>query len=176
MSRASLFRAWLKDDRGTSGVEFMLLFPIAFALLLATADIGEALWLQRKLLSATQSVGDLLAREEALNAAKVDSAVLGAELILQPFERSGLAYDVMGIRFDPNHGRPAVSWRKTRNMTPDGRFPTIATGLGARGEGVIGVVMTYTFRARFAGGLIGDIDMVETAILRGRKVPLIPYT
>jgi hypothetical protein len=121
-------------------------------------------------------VGDLLAREDALDAAKVTDALRGAEMILQPYSADGLAYDVIGVQFRPNDGQPTVTWRTTRNMEPDMRFPALATGLGARGEGVIGVVMIYSYRPVFSGSFIGTIDMRETAILRGRKVNLIPYT
>jgi hypothetical protein len=61
-------------------------------------------------------------------------------------------------------------------MTPDGRFPAVAAGLGGRGEGVIGVVMTYSFRPVFSGSFLGEIEMKEIALLRGRRVSLIPYT
>lgn len=172
----SKMRAWLRDEHGVSSLEFALLFPIAVTLLLGTADIGYALWLQRKLLSATQGVGDLLTREDTLNATKVADAIRGAELILQPFSATGLAYDVVGVEFLANNGQPTVRWRTTRNMPPDSRFPALASGLGGRGEGVIGVVMTYTYRPVFSRAFLGEIEMKEVALLRGRRVSLIPYT
>ena len=172
----TLIGAWFRDEQGVSSVEFTLLFPLIVTMLLGTADIGYSLWLQRKLLSAAQSAGDLLTREDSLDAAKVAEAIRAAEMILQPFAADGLAYDVIGVEFRVNNGQPMVSWRTTRNMLPDPRFPAAAAGLGARGEGVIGVVMIYTYRPVFFGSFIGDIEMQETAILRGRKVTLIPYT
>lgn len=172
----NMLHAWLRDENGVSSLEFALVFPIAVTLLLGTADVGYALWLQRKLLSAAQAVGDLLTREDSLNAAKVADAIRGAELVLQPFSSTGLAYDVVGVEFRPNNGQPIVQWRTTRNMSPDARFPAVVSGLGARGEGVIGVVMTYTYRPVFSSHLVGDVAMQETAILRGRRVALIPYT
>jgi Flp pilus assembly protein TadG len=172
----SFLRKWLGDESGVSALEFALVFPLALTLLLGTVDIGYALWLQRKLLSATQGVGDLLTREDSLNSGKVAEAIRGAELILQPFSATGLAYDLVGVEFLANNGQPTVRWRSTRNMTPDARFPAVAAGLGGRGEGVIGVVMTYTFRPVFSGSFLGEIEMKEIALLRGRRVSLIPYT
>ena len=167
-------RRFIHDEQGLAATEFAMVLPILVALLLGTIDIGRGIWLDRKLITATQTTADLLTQLDTVTTADINSAITASRMILEPYDTAGLGYDIVGIRFHPTSGAAQVMWRDTAGMTADSMFPSVAAGLGDPSEGVLGVVMTYTYTPAFYGAVLGPVNFKEVAILRGRKVPYIP--
>ena len=165
-------RQFWRDETGVAAVEFAAIFPIMVSILLGCIDVGSAFWLNRKVVTATQSLADVLAREESLTDATINQAVTGARMMMQPFASNDVGYDIAGIQFTA--GNPQIIWRRTENMTEASELPQATAGMGAVGEGVIAVVMTAPFRPSFYGFVMEEFDMREIAILRGRLASFIP--
>ncbi|HCI46995.1 MAG TPA: hypothetical protein DFI00_06860 [Rhodospirillaceae bacterium] len=170
-----IFRRFCRNERGAAAIEFAGVFPILVALLLGSIDVGRALWMARKLNTATQSVADILAREALLSDDFVDDVTDAAGLIMQPFATTSLGYDIVGIRYDPDDGDPEIRWRETENMSIANGFPDRTEGLGGPGEGVLAVTMRVEYRPIFITVFTGPIEFERTAILRGRQTPFVDY-
>ncbi|MEO0394257.1 MAG: TadE/TadG family type IV pilus assembly protein [Pseudomonadota bacterium] len=171
----SSIRRFLGREDGSAAIEFAGVFPILVALLLGSVDGGRALWMARKLNTATQSVGDILAREAVVSADLLDDVTDAAALIIQPFNADSLGYDVIGIQFDPDDGDPEIAWRETDNMPIAGGFPERADGLGSPGEGVLAIAMRVEYRPIFINVFTGPVIFERTAILRGRQTPFVEF-
>ena len=168
------YQFWCRED-GSAAIEFAGVFPVLVALFLGSIDGGRALWMARKLNTATQSVGDILAREALVTAALLDDVTDAASLIMQPFDDATLGYDVIGIRFDPGDGDPEIVWRETENMAEAHGFPTRVEGLGDRGEGVLVVTMQVQYNPIFITVFTGPLTFERAAILRGRQTPFVDF-
>ncbi|MBV6632108.1 MAG: pilus assembly protein [Alphaproteobacteria bacterium] len=156
-------------------MEFAGVFPIMVALFLGSVDAGRALWMARKLNTATQSVADILARETVIEQDAFLDLIDAAEMIIEPFNADSLGYDVGGIIFDPDDGDPEVVWRETDNMTPVPGMAQLATGLGAAGEGVVLVTMRATYDPIFVTVFTGPLEFERMAVLRGRQNAFVDF-
>ena len=59
------FRRWAKEDDAAAAIEAGLMLPIMIAVLLGVVDVGMALTVNQKVISASHMVSDLLTRETA---------------------------------------------------------------------------------------------------------------
>ena len=74
-----IVNTWLKEDKGFAATEFAMIFPILFSLLMGTYDIGQAMIINQKVMSASQITADLIARSPIASAQDVNDAIEYAE-------------------------------------------------------------------------------------------------
>ena len=142
-------------------------------LLFGSIEVTNALSLDRKLVSATQTVADLITQQRTVNAAEINDIFRSAELVMQPFAANDLLIGVTSVRFSQNNGNPRVDWREVRrggNVTnPLGR----AAGLGGAGDSVIIVELVYNYRSVFGPLFFTSLRFTESAVSRPRPTNFI---
>jgi len=143
-------------------------------LLLGTLDTGEAILINQKTINATQMIGDLLGREDSVSTAELNDAVEAGKLTMMPYSTQSFGVDIAGIQFVGGPNNPQVMWRHTVNMDPNILILENADGLGADGDGVLGVTVSYTYTPYFSFVLTGAIEMSEVSYVRGRRGLYIP--
>lgn len=163
---------FLKDTNGLAFTESALILPIMLTVLFGLFDLGQAMIINQKITSAAHIASDLITRKSVIEQTDLDNAVGGAELVIDPYNRNELGIDIIGIEFD-DEDSPNIIWRHTHNMPAHPSMPNAADGLGLEGEGVVAVVVNYTYTPKFAGALFGNFEMSETAYLRGRRTSVI---
>lgn len=163
---------WQHGTRGAALPEFALLFPLIMALLMGSYDIGRALTINQKVISASQIIADLITRQQTVTMETLDDIILAGQMAIDPYSREPFGYDIVGIRYTAG-GAPSEQWRITDNMTPNDDVIDRAIDLGGPGEGVVAVSAAYTYRPFFTGFISNDILMRETAILRGRRAAFV---
>lgn len=168
-----LFCKWLKDESATAVVEASMVFPIMLTMLFGTIDIGRGLLINKKLISATQIVSDLLARGAVVNNDMIDDAIIAAELAIQPFQVDDFGIDIVGIHYNEDDGTPEEGWRETRGMLPNDTVFAQSVGLGDPDEGVLAITIQFTYRPTFSGIIVEDFVMQEVAFVRGRRTPYV---
>lgn len=169
---APFMHEWIGGVRGAALPEFALLFPLILAMVMGSYDIGRAITLNQKVISSSQIIADLITRQQSVTADALDDIIFAGMLAIDPYDREPFGYDIIGIRFDTN-GSPAEEWRVTDNMEPNDDVLDRTIGLGGVGEGVVAVSTAYTYRPFFTGIITDDINMRETAILRGRRTAFV---
>lgn len=169
----SPFRYWA-EEKAVAAVETAILFPVLISLMMAVYDLGQGVVVNQKTISASQIVGDLVARNEFVDQNLIDDIALAGQMALEPYaSRNGsYGYDVVSVQFDEDDD-PVVLWRVTENMVADDTVIDRADGLGTEGEGVVIVSVTYQYTPFFTDFVVDTIDMTETAFLRGRKSSVI---
>lgn len=163
---------WRNEARGAALPEFAILFPLIMALLMGSYDIGRALTINQKVISASQIIADLITRQQTVTMETLEEIILAGQLAIDPYSREPFGYDIIGIRYTSG-GAPSEQWRLTDNMSPNDDVIDRATNLGGPGEGVVAVSAAYTYRPFFTGFISNDILMRETAILRGRRTAFV---
>ena len=164
-----LFKKYIHDRRGTAAVEAALIMPVLLFMYMGIVDLGNALVVNKKAVSAAQIASDLLARQEIVDDADIEDAMIAARLALQPYDTTSFGIDIAGVRFDTPAAVPTLIWRETFNMTPNEAIVAETNGLGLENEGVIAVTVRYVYDLIFAYVLDGFWETNEVAIVRGRK-------
>lgn len=163
-----LFQFWHRED-GNAAIEAAMLMPLMLVILFGMVDVGTALLVNKKLITATQMTSDLLGREQTISDAELEDAIAAAEMAMMPYDATALGVDIAGIRFVGGGADPTVEWRETRNMTENADVLIESDGLGRENEGVIAVTMEYSYQPFFSSIAVGDIVMQEVAYVRGRS-------
>jgi Flp pilus assembly protein TadG len=164
---------FIRADDGLAASEFALIFPVMLTMLLSTIDIGHGLLVNKKAIVASQIAADLLGREIAISNDELDDAIQAAELSMHPYNITNFGIDVASVRYDSD-GDPVIEWRETENMDPLNDVETRSQSLGNAGEGVLFVTVQYLYEPVFSGFVIGNIEMQETGVVRGRRNAYIP--
>lgn len=173
----SLFKLqpYVRDESGLSIVEFAILFPVLFSMLMAVYDLGQGVVLNQKTVAASQVIADLITRNEVVDTALIDDVVNAGLLAFDPYPTDSFGYDIASVEFDENND-PVVLWRVTENMDQNDDPIDSTIGLGAEGEGVVVVSVVYVYEPFFTNFALGQLNMNELAFLRGRKSATVPCT
>lgn len=162
------FQNWFNTEDGTAAVEAALVFPILLTLFLGTFDLGNGILANQKTIRASQVTADLVARSSTIDSTMLDEAIEAGELALNPLSTATFGVDVVSISFDDD-ANAVIEWRETRNMSPVGDVLSRVESLAQAGEGVLVVTVQYEFHPVFAGFLVNNIPMQETAFARSRQ-------
>ncbi len=160
-------RRWGRHEGGVAYIEFSMIFPVMMVMLIGIFDVGNAILVNQKAVSAAQMVADLITRQEDVSTTELDQALMGGQLALMPFSTQPYGIDVISYRYDQNDD-PQQLWRETRNMTPLQDPDKTVKDLGVSGDGVVMVTVTYEYSPTFWKNVFGNISMSETAFARGR--------
>jgi Flp pilus assembly protein TadG len=144
MSPSGVWRSLVGDRRGVAAVEFALALPIMITALLGTVEIANLVKSYGKAVSAAQTVADLTAQSSSLTTSQMDSIRTAAQRVLDPLasDAAKLGIDVVSVGFNAA-GSPSQLWRYQWGNVSGTPSLAGATGLGAAGESVIMVRLSY---------------------------------
>ncbi len=145
-----------RDTRGMAAVEFAMIVPIMFFLLVGAVEFSQALTVDRRVTQAASATADLIARapSQGLTATQVDNELKIIEQLIEPYELSQLSVTIISVKATPVNGNPAavtyvVDWsRDNRGSTPyarDATYSGIPNGLLVAGESVIVAEARYNY-------------------------------
>jgi Flp pilus assembly protein TadG len=153
------------DVRGVSAVEFGLIAPLLLLMLLGTIELGRAINNDRHFTSATNTAGDLVAREAQLGASSaeaktnLDSMMLSIKQIMKPYDPATLKLSIFSVKAsatDSSTGK--VEWSYAYN---GGTAPAqcsqyaLPANLIPKGGSVIIVDAKYQFKSLFGSYVPG---------------------
>lgn len=159
---------WVREERATALTESVILFPVMISLLMGCYDLGQGISVNQKTIGASQIIADLTARYRSVDMTMMNDIVQSGQLAIEPYSTVPFGYDIVSVEFDDD-GQPVVLWRITENMDENDTAVQSTVGLGGEGEGIIVVTTSYQFRPYFANFVVDEINMNETAFLRGRR-------
>lgn len=171
----NMIKHWLVKEDGAALPEFALLFPIMAALLLGAFDIGRALVINQKMITASQIMADLIARNEQLTLTDLDDIILAGQMAIDPYDRSAMGYDIITAIYDADD-IPQETCRVTENIEENDEAFDQMDGLGTDGSGILAVTVGYRYEPFFTEFALGTINMKEVAVFRGRRSSVITVT
>lgn len=170
--RGMVFYSWIgryiRDESAVAAVEAALMFPTLIMMLVSMVDIGNGLLANQKLIAAAQITVDLVTREANPSMAQRSEAITAGQIAMSPYPLSEYGYLITSIRFDSS-GDAEVVWQESSGLAVDQDLVNDTSDLGDPGEGVVMVVVDYTYHPFFTGFVVGDLHMQEVAYARGRK-------
>ncbi len=157
------------DKSGSAAIDFAFVLPILLMAFIGVVEVTNVLRLDRKVVSAAQTVADLVTQRRDVSDAQLGDILKAAELIFEPFPAAAHSVGIASVRYDAGTGNPAVDWTKSKNggSVPDAL--TLAQGMGQPGEGVVIVRVAYNYSPVFFDFIMSATSVEETAILRPRR-------
>lgn len=169
------------DNRGIAAVEFAMIVPIMFFLLVGAVEFSQALTVDRRVTQAASSTADLVARapSQGMTTTQVDNELRIVEQLIEPYDLSALTVRIISVRAVAVAGNPGavnyvVDWsRDNRGGTPHGRnspYAGIPAGLLVAGESVIVAEATYNYTPLIFNYFIQSaFNLEETFYLKPRN-------
>ena len=158
------------DNTGVVAVEFALILPFLLLILMGVIELSNGLLAKRKLLNAVQTASDLISQEIDVNASKMSSIYLAANLTMNPLNAASMTIGVASVRFDDTSGAPTLDWTDGNNSGVVADPLTKAEGRGEAGASIIIVTGRYAYHPLVKLIVPVDFSMTETAYVRPRKV------
>ena len=154
-----------RDRRGAAAVEFAVLAPLLTLMLLGTIELARAINIDRVFTQATDTAGDLVAREEYMGATSSDAQlnlskiVDSAKLIMQPYDPSAFTGGIMSVQVSPTNANDTrVVWSYPINggsvKSKCDTYP-LPAGLVPKGGSTIVVESNYSFKPLFSNIISG---------------------
>ena len=168
---AASLRRWTRQESGMALMETAFLFPVLLVMLLGVYDVGHAITVNHKMITASNVAADLLTRTQSVSSSELDQAIKAAGLAMNPYaNENNIGIDIISVQYDEDDD-PEILWRESRNMG-DGLQADAAArsfGLGTKGEGVLMVTVLYDYTPTFGSMVINAFRMREVAFSRGRR-------
>jgi Flp pilus assembly protein TadG len=161
------------DGSAIAAVEFTLIFPILFTMIIGVWGVGNGILVDQKAIAASQIISDLICRNESVTQEQIDDAIKAGELAISPFDTAPYIVDIVSVQFDED-GDPVELWRETtKGATPDDTLAARTKGLGGEGEGAVAVRVTYRYVPLLGASTWGTFNLGEIAFGRGRKSAIV---
>lgn len=116
----------LRDTRGVAGIEFAFLIPILIALSFGVFELTREVLVHKRVQKATDTVADLVAREQLLgndvnaSRAALDGVIRAARHTMFPYPTSPLKFGIMQLRANINNAdNTTVEWSYNHNGKAD---------------------------------------------------------
>ncbi len=145
------------DNRGIAAVEFALIVPIMFFLLVGAVEFSQALTVDRRVTQAASSTADLVARapSQGLTSTQIGNELKIIEQLIEPYDLSALTVKIVSVKAvavasSPGAVNYVVDWSQAnRGADPYGRNSPYAGGMPAgllvAGESVIVAEAAYNY-------------------------------
>jgi Flp pilus assembly protein TadG len=167
------FKRFRGDAKGVSAVEFGLLLPIMAALYLGGTSLTQGIIIKRKVVLVSHTVGDLVARDNVVTTAEMNSIFDAAKAVFAPYSWSPhLKIKISSVRVD-SAGAATVRWGQALQDTAraTGATVTLPAGLNTPNSTVIWAEVSYVYTPVIGSGFTGGpLTMTDQIYIRPRLV------
>lgn len=165
-------KAFCRDRRGVSAVEFALIAPLIILFYFGMVEFCQGFMAQKRMGHSASMVADLVAQSQAPVTKGSLNDILGVgEHIMSPFSATSLKLSVTSLTQNAD-GEVVVDW--THGNHPDaptvGSVVDIPDNLIVDGESLVMSQATYAYNSPIAGFLPGTTNFDQTHYLRPRSV------
>lgn len=163
-----------RDKSGVSAIEFALIAPIMMTIYFACIELSFMMVLDRKVTSATSTLGDLAARDDEISDADVTDLFEATRMLFQPNDIAAARMRLTSIS-DDGTGVMKVDWSESRNMTAYSvdQVMTVPTNVITTNGSVIFAEIEYDYESTFEYFFSGKKTLSDEFYLRPRQVTTI---
>ncbi len=169
-SYARGFRAWRRDERGVSAVEFAMILPIMITMYIGAVEFSHALTIDRRVTSVASAAADLVAQSEEVNDADLLDIFEVSTSIMLPYTADPISIVLTSVVADANNDT-TVCWSAAHNGSAyaKGAAYTVPDGLTQAFSSIIIAEVTYAYTPPVGEYLTGGITMTDNFYLRPRR-------
>ena len=159
-----------RAQRGVAAMEAALIMPVLVLLLVMAVDLSDLIRTDRRLVNATGTVADLVARERTVDAKTFDAAQAIGDTIFSPHSQqptAGARYAIASVVYD-NDGSRSVAWTREINggALPDPLAHTDQIEL--ENDSVIVVRGERNWQPLLSHPVLGELTLTEVQVARPR--------
>jgi Flp pilus assembly protein TadG len=159
--RAKQFPA---HESGVAAVEFAVILPILVVLWLGGVEVTGALSVDRRVNNYASSLGDLVARKNAITYDEIDDIFELAEAAMYPYPVDGMSMRVSAINID-DEGNATVAWSRADGtalpaFAKDEEYDEIPDELLVEGQ-LIMAEAVHTYHPAIGYVISGDIELED---------------
>ncbi|MCL4768376.1 MAG: pilus assembly protein [Hyphomicrobiaceae bacterium] len=178
-SRALVDRV-IANRRGVAAVEFALIVPIMFMLLVGTVEFSQALTVDRRVSQVASSSADLIARQKAITTSEVAGIMKIIDHLLRPYDPTRLRVTVLNVMADVDDANnTTVCWSYEHNggagsYAAGASYP-LPAGMIEPGGSVIITEVTYDYQPIIFDYFIQSIFLEDKLFLKPRLSSYVEY-
>jgi Flp pilus assembly protein TadG len=158
-------KAFIKDRRGVSALEFALCAPLLIMAYLGLAELTLGMMASRRASHLAATIGDLAAQSSTLTNANVTDLFAIGSSILQPFATgSSLKIRLTCVTMN-NANQAVVNWSDGQNMgaySVNTVIPAITTAQISPGESLVMTETEYDYTSPIGQFLPGSTAFTDT--------------
>jgi Flp pilus assembly protein TadG len=146
LPRRSLLSRLLACNGGIAAVEFAYLAPVMLLMFMGAFEVSRAISADRRFAMITAMTGDLIAREEFMDEAKLEGVMQAIDHVMKPYDTSSLKIGVISVQAENN--KKKVKWSYSHNgesVPAKCADYTLPDGLIADRGSVIVVTSSYEY-------------------------------
>ncbi len=176
-------RATRHGERGVAAVEFALALPVWMTLLLGISDGAYMMLVDQRVDRVAYSVTDIVTQSQTVSRTDLDSILLAAGQLMQPFTFGTRGIVIITSLYKPAGQPTKISWQYTGGGSLSrgskigqlGATPTMPSNLTLNdNENVIVAEVYYSFTPMFINaGILSSGDVYRVAVYKPRLSPLI---
>ncbi len=163
-------RSLLRNRDGISAVEFAIIAPVMVLIYFAVIELSFMMQADRKVTTATSSLGDLVARSAIVTNDDLDDIFESTRMIFQPLSLSNARLRVSSLT--DNNGTVEVDWSDEMNWTPlaPGSTVVVPANLVPSGGSVILAEIEYDYSSTLGYFIQSGKTLTDEFYLRPRSV------
>lgn len=172
--------SYQKNERGVAAVEFALVSPILFMLLLGGVEVGRYILVHQKAEKMAYSVSDVVSQLEAVTSGDIDVVFGAVTELMNPydnFDAYGTLY-LSSVHKDPADADQSICWQCQGggSLAADSRVGEVNGGAAALpgdlaledDDNVIVSEVVYTYQPIVGWYSIQNITIYKSAMFRPR--------
>lgn len=177
------------DNSGVAAIEFALIAPIMFFMLVGTVELSQAITVDRRVTVVASTTSDLVAREDKIKADQIKTYMDVVGVLLAPYDASSLRVTILAVGAkskalptDPEPTDPKkICWKYDHPTTSPSAFNvndayTLPAGIVDAGGSVIVADVSYTYTPLiFSYFIKSAFPLKEKFYLKPRVSNFIPY-
>jgi Flp pilus assembly protein TadG len=161
-------RSLVADRRGISAVEFALILPLMLTLYLGTAEVTQAVSVDRKVTLTTRTAADLASQVASINNSDMTNILNATAAVIAPYDKAKLKVVLSAVRI--TNGTAKVTWSDTFNGTKRAvnSTVTIPAALKVNDTTLIWSEVSYAYKPTIGYVLTGTINLTDQIFMRPR--------
>lgn len=133
LNKLVTLKAFARDARGVSALEFALVAPILIMLYLAMLELTLGIMARRRAAHLGASIGDLASQSESLTMANINDLWNIGTSLMTPFETgNSLKITLSSVVMDATGKNATYDWSETHNGTKHAKTETVPTTITAQ--------------------------------------------
>jgi len=171
---ASFRNRFARDERGITAVEFALVLPVLIIIYLGSVELNHAITIDRKLTSAGNSVGDLVAQgTDAISSGEMDDIFQAAQAIMQPYSSATLKIVVSSVTISDDGDEVLSSCAYHDTPRAENSAMTVPAGVRVEGSTLVITEVEYEYIPTIGKIITESLILNDTFYMRPRQSDVI---
>lgn len=175
------------DEKGTSAIEFALIFPVLLSIFVGVSEVGQAVSISRKVTITTRTITDLVTQQTSLSQSALSTLLQASAQTIAPYSSSNISITVSEI-YTNSSGKSTVCWSSSspnsnNALTPGSSF-ALPSNLVPTGTSpgtytptyLVYGLASYAYTPAWGYNIIGTMALSDHLYLAPRNSTSITYT